>query len=491
MRLRRHTCRLLCALLLCAGALLPSARAAEPVVPAGVVAVSVTSQAYDQLMPWLKAAETSVAGNAVVVPGHGLVTTADLVKNANLIEVRKFGRYPDFPARAVRVDYDLNLALLAVDDPAFWKDLEPLTLAPRPIRSGRFTINRWRNNGRFEEGTGEVADFLVSNSPYGLMEFPIMRGTTTMAGLGWSEVLTHNGQVIGLVTSHNGQQVQAINSSLMKLFVEATRRPTYGGFAHRGFAWQRLNQRDLRAYYGLQNSDTGVLVRKVFSGGTGSAELKPQDILHKINGYRIDPEGRIEHPAYGLLLFTMAINESLAPTVPAVVQRDGKMLTLQLKRTRLKPEDYRIPPPSFDHPDDYEVFGGLVLRELTVGYLQAWGTDWREKAPPRLVIEYALHALRDPDVPPERVVIISRVLPDPSNLGYDDVNNAIVTRVNGVELHSLRDFRAAIRHPKGDDEIDLLPGTGRGKLIYDPAQLDAINARVRARYGIPPRTPGS
>jgi PDZ domain len=481
---------LLAALALLAAALLappPQARAAQAdPVEAGIVSISVTSQPFDQLMPWIKGAELSVTGNAVVADGHKLITTADLIKNANLIEVRKFGRYPDYPARAVLVDYDLNLALLTVDDPQFWQGLQPLPLAKEPIRSGLFSINRWRSNGRMEQGTGEVADFLVSNSPYGLLEYPIMRGTTTMGGLGWCEVLTREGAVIGVITGHNNQQVQAIGSDLLRLLVVASESKGNLHFAHRGFAWQRLNQTDLRASLGLDGSDTGVLVRRIFSGGTGSRELHPMDILHKINGYAIDPEGRIVHPAYGPLLFTMAINESLGPTIPVEIQRDGKRLRLELQRLRFKPLDYRIPPPQFDRPNDYEVFGGLVLQELTVGYLQAWGREWRDKAPARLVIEYAMHSLRDPEDSPERVVIISRVLPDPSNLGYEDVGNAIVLKANGKPLRSLQDFREAIRHPQGAyDVIELLPGSGRVKLVYDAAQLPAINARVRERYGIP------
>lgn len=482
---------MLCALLLAA---LPSQPAwgQEGPVAAGVVSVAVTSQAYDELLPWNKAAEQTAHGNAVVAAGRALITTADLVKNATLIEVRKFGRYPDYPARAVRVDYDLNLALLTVDDPAFWEGLRELPLAKRPIHSGRFTINRWRSNGRFEQGTGEVADFLVSNSPYGLIEYPVLRGSTTMGGLGWSEVLSHESEVIGLITGHNNQQIQATNSDLLRLFVAASAHPGQGDFAHRGFAWQRLNQQHLRASLGLQGSASGVLVRKVFPGGTGSTELRPMDILHRINGYAIDPEGRIEHPSYGLLLFTMAINESLAPTIAMEVQRDGKRLHLELKRRRFAVEDYRIPPPHFDRPNDFEVFGGLVLQELSVGYLQAWGSDWRDKAPARMVIEYGMHSLRDVDGAPERVVIISRVLPDPSNLGYGEVNNAIVLKANGRPLRSLADFREAIRHPQeGYDIIELLPGSGRGRLVYQHAQLDAINARVRARYSIPERAAGS
>ncbi|HKI97529.1 MAG TPA: hypothetical protein VKB51_03540 [bacterium] len=483
--------RLLWTLLLAACLFAPAAWGEESPVAAGVVSISVTSQAYDQLMPWIKNAEQSATGNAVVVRGHKLITTADLVKNATLIEVRKFGRYPDYPAKLTLVDYDLNLALLEVDDPDFWKGLHPLPLSKRPVQVGHFTINRWRANGRFEQGTGEVSDVLVSSSPYGLMEYPVMRGTTNMGGLGWSEVLTHDGEVVGLIIGHSEQRIQAINSDLLRLLVEASERKPFSGFAHRGFSWQRLNQKSLRAYLGLQHSKTGVLVRRVFTGGTGSTELKPMDILHRIAGYAINPEGRIDHPTYGLISFTMAINASLAPTVPVVIERNGKRMKLELKRRRFQSDDYRIPPPQFDRANDFVVFGGLVLQELTVGYLQAWGNDWRDKAPPRLVIEYAMHSLRDPGSPPERVVFISRVLPDQANVGYEDVTNAIVLSADGKPIHSLNAFREATRDPKGPyDEIDLLPGSGRGKLIFDHAELDAINERVRSRYGIPPaRTP--
>ncbi len=456
--------------------------------PSGIVSLTVTSQPYDPLLPWNKIAEQTLRGNAVVVKGRKLITTADLVKNANLLEVRKFGRYPDFPARAVLVDYDLNLALLEVTDPRFWSDLRPLPLADRPVLLGRFTINRWRANGRFEEGTGEVVDYLVSNSPYGLMEYPILRGTTAMTGLGWAEVLTSQGNVIGLISSHAKGQIEAINSDLLQLLLLAASSPQYTGFAHRGFAWQRLNQTHLREFFELDNSATGVLVRHVFPGGTGSLELRPLDILHTIDGYDIDPEGRIEHPTYGPLLFTMAINQSLAPRIPVVLQRNGQKMRLSLRRSRFASDDYRIPPPLFDQPVDYEVFAGLVLQELTVGYLRAWGNDWRNKAPARLVIEYTLNRLRKSEGAAEKVVIISRVLRDPSNLGYEDVANAIVRETNGHAIASLSDFRKAIRSPiDGYHQIDLMPGQGRGRLIFEDAKLAANNARVRQRYGIPER----
>ncbi len=37
--------------------------------------------------------------------------------------------------------------------------------------------------------------------------------------------------------------------------------------------------------------------------------------------------------------------------------------------------------------------------------------------------------------------------------------------------------------------IELLPGQARGRLVFRSEDMDAVNARVRKRYGIPRRRP--
>lgn len=464
----------------------PGVRAQEVAEPYGVVSVQVTYQHTDPVMPWNKNVEQNVRGNAAVVAGRRLLTTADLVKDANLIEVRKFGRYPDYAARIVLVDYEVNLALLEVDDPAFWEGLLPLPTATAPVTGGRFVINRWRGNGRFEQGTGEVVDVRMATSPFGTVEMPVMRASSGMSGLGWAEVLTVEGRVTGLVTSANEQQLQAVSSTVLQLFLDAAARGPYPGFAQRGFSWQQLNQPHLRAYFGLGQEGTGILVRKVYPSGTGAKALQPGDILQRIGGYAVDPEGMIDHPQYGVMPFSLAVNESLAPTLSAEITRDGKRRSVELERHRFAPDAFRVPPPRFDEATDYVVFGGLVLRELTLGYLRAWGNNWRSDAPARLVMAYELNALREADEPPGRIVFVSKVLPDASNLGYDDVGGGIVTEVNGRPVRSLDDFRAAVAEPEsGHDVVTLLPGMGRSHLVYDASAMEAVNARVAERYGVP------
>ena len=482
----RRTALALCAALLFALGCAPPAAAQQGTEHLSIVSLHVTSQPTDMATPWNKRTEQNVRGNALVVGAGLLLTTADLVKNATLIEARKLGRYPDYQAERVRIDYELDLALLSVADPDFWDGLVPMELSTEPIQFGRFVVSRWRSNGRFEQGSGEVVDLRATTSRFGSLELPIMRGTTNMGGLGWAEVMTHEGRVVGLITSHNNSELQATMSPVLAQFAAAASKQPYQGLAHRGFGWQRLNQPALRAYHGLDEHMPGVLITKIYSGGTGSDELREGDILMKLGPYEIDAEGMISHPLYGEMLFPLAINDSDGPKLPARIRRDGREMTLQLVRKRLEPEDYRIPTHAYDAPIDYDVFGGLVLQELNLGYLQAWGDGWQERAPRRLVIEYALRAVREAGSDPEHEVIISRVLPDASNLGYQNLDSAIVTRANGRPVLSLADFREAVRHPEGGFHvIELLPGMGRSKLVFDATQIAEANRRIGERYDVP------
>jgi hypothetical protein len=278
--------------------------AVPPPELAGIVNVHITAQPYDPIVPWIKTADQSLQGNALVVEGRKLLTTADMVKNATLIEVRKFGRYPDYPAKLVRVDYEANLALLDVEATDFWEGLKPLPLGEVNSIKNQFTISRWRSNSRFEQGSGELVDYLVAPYRFGSMELPTLRGTTSMSALGWAEVATAEQRVVALITSHENQQIEATPSAVLRTFLMAAR--TSRVFTHRGFTWQRTNNPAFRRKLDLPESGLGVLVRGILAGGTGAGQLQPGDILMRIGSYEIDPEGQIDHPQYGRVTFTLA-----------------------------------------------------------------------------------------------------------------------------------------------------------------------------------------
>ena len=454
--------------------------------PYGIVSMKITVQEFNYAAPWNKKPEKLILANALVLEEGLLLATADVVKNATLIEVRKFGQYPDYEARPLLIDYEVDMAILEVKDPDFWKGLKALSISEKPVSQGRFAINRWRPNGRFEQGSGEVIEMVVASSRFGNMEFPELRGNTAMSGLGWSEIVTRDGDVFGIITGHNNNNFQASNSPLMKRFVEVAKKKKGKRFAHRGFSWQKLNHPALRQAHNLENDQSGVLIRKIYAGGTGSEELKIGDILIQLGDHEINPEGSINHQLYGPALFTLALNESLEESIPARIIRDGKTLKIDLIRKSMSEQDYRVIPYHFGKPIDFELFGGMVIQELSLGFLKLWGGEWNEKAPSRLVMEYYLNMLREKGKAPEKVVFVSNILRDPSNLGYDEVEHSILIKANGITLNSLEDFRNALKRPKkGYHILDVLPGQGRGEMVFNAKTIDEANKRIRSRYRIP------
>ena len=129
------------------------------------------------------------------------------------------------------------------------------------------------------------------------------------------------------------------------------------------------------------------------------------------------------------------------------------------------------------------VAGGLVFQELTRPYLGAWG-DWARRAPPRLLVAID----REPDEAgkePQRIVLLSSVLPDAANLGYQELRDLIVERVNGRPIASLADVRRALNAPeRGFQVVDFVAGQGFTRLVLDAAEAQAAAARLRQTYGV-------
>ena len=103
-------------------------------------------QSYDWRIPWEKGGITTQTGMGLVVslPQSPkrltsekiqktklyLMTTAELVANATLIEAtRKDIRVP-CQAKLLMMDYASNLALIKINDLKFWKGLKPIKFSP-------------------------------------------------------------------------------------------------------------------------------------------------------------------------------------------------------------------------------------------------------------------------------------------------------------------------------------------------------------------------
>jgi hypothetical protein len=451
----------------------------------GVVSVRVTGQDWNWRAPWEKQAPWTRTVTGLVVPGRRILVASTAFGNHVLVEAQKLGTDARAVARVEQVDHEGPLALIAVDDPAFWDGLEPLPLADRAPGDGEVTLLRWQRSGLLDAFPGTVRQ--VRSGRHGLSQTSLLTleiGAAT-DGLGESEVVVAKGRVAGLVTGRTGDAYGAVASPVLVQFLEGAARGAWRGFARAGLAWQDLTNPALREWLGLQPGEAGIRLTRVLPHGSGGGVLRPGDVVLEIGGARLDPTGYYEHPLYGRMLFALLFSDGRSPgdAMTARVLRGGERLDVELVLCSMSPELDRVPPYLHGRGPDYVIVGGLVFQELARPYLGTWG-DWARRAPPRLLVAID----REPDLAtdePERIVLLSSVLPDPANLGYQDQRDLIVQRVNGRPVGSLADLRRAFASPeRGFHVVDLLAGQAAARIVLDAAEAEAASARLLQAYGV-------
>jgi hypothetical protein len=82
-------------------------------------------------------------------------------------------------------------------------------------------------------------------------------------------------------------------------------------------------------------------------------------------------------------------------------------------------------------------------------------------------------------------VVLSQILPDRFNLGYQDARYLIVDSMNGQKVRTLRDIAEARKHPKeGFHEVVFEKGDSLSRIVLDANEADAATHRTMERYGI-------
>ena len=126
-----------------------------------------------------------------------------------------------------------------------------------------------------------------------------------------------------------------------------------------------------------------------------------------------------------------------------------------------------------------------MFLELDGDYLGTWGGEWWNRAPIRLVSAFYLEEARQQ---PERrrIVILSQVLPSAWSIGYQDVRDLPVRRIDGRDIDSVADVVAAFEGAAGPlVRIEFGKNEVRSELVVAADGLGDVSAQILEDYGIP------
>ena len=480
--------------------------------PLSVVRVNATDQPWDFFHPWSKHAPYSRQALGAVLPGNKVLVTAELVANANYVELEKAESGEKVAATVDVVDYEANLALLKPNDAAFLKGIKPLDTGDALV-GDRVAVWQLETTGALLITDALLTTVEVTRYPIDDTSLLIYRLTSSLQYRegSFSVPIVKNGKLIALLMRYDtrSQNVDAIPAPVIEHFLndaasaanasnaETVTNETaaeYGGFPRAGMAFAALRDPQLRRYVGLNGGNAngtsgGVYITDTQKNSPAEkAGLREGDVLLAIGDKPIDQDGNYVDPRYGKLSLVNLISlKRNGEKVPFKIFRDGKTSQVEVTLAHRAASDYVIEPYTIDRQPRFYVLGGVVLQELSRQFLKEWGADWQKKAPERFVYldRYQSELFSDEDENSHRrVVIVSQVLPSSSTVGDEQFSGVVVKAINNMPLKNLADVAAALQHPvDGFHKIELEEAP---HLIFlDPKQIDADNETLMKNYGLP------
>ncbi|HAV63024.1 MAG TPA: hypothetical protein DCY13_11745 [Verrucomicrobiales bacterium] len=446
-----------------------------------LVTLEVNRQGYNHIQPWTRRSQT-FQKSGVVIDKRSILTTADQMNDLLLVRIQKGGRGKWFSGKLLWIDYHANLALVTCEEDEFWDGMRPASLMSKIPLSGEARILRWRE-GKIDARKMEINRARVQVGRQTFIDLMHLELNGEAQGVGWGDPVIDGSRIIGLMEEQESGGALAVPSPFIRSILEAREKEDYPGLGFFNFYWQRAENPETLQALKLENTDHGVIVIQPLAKLGEESVLKQKDVILKIDGYEIGPEGDYQDPIYGRIMLEAlgSRNRFAGDKVPMTIWRDGKLMEIEYELPKAEFEEEMIPDELFDQEPEYLIAGGFVFQPLTVPYLKSWGGDWQRRAPFRLA--YLKQAI--PTEKQEAIVILSLVLPDPYNLGYQDIRALIVRRINGRKIVHLEDVETALKSPQdGFHIIEFAQGDSPGKIVLDAGDLSNATERVLSRYGI-------
>lgn len=460
-------------------------KAARPAV--GQLEITTTRQEYNRLRPWEKN-EVNTGRTMGIYLGNGRVLApGNAARAATYVELRLPNGSRIAPARVVKYDHDLNLALLTVEHPEdadIFEGMpalsvgEPLALGYRaevcaPVREQEQTLVEVEvENSTDEEDNASDLPRLDLRAAK-----PLPQGNAV--GL----PVLRDGKLVAMVETYSPRELTltCINAEFITRFLDES-TPAGASVPILGISCSLLDDPVFTKYLKLSPQQGGVYVNKVqYGSAAAAAGLQEGDVITAIDGLKLDKLGRCKHPLYGMLSAPLTLR-SLKPVgqhITLSVSRNGEQheVPVALNRDVLSKSLLRPEKPG-DAPR-YIVWGGMVFQPLSGTYLNALAASAGSLPLPLLQVTDRAEELQKNGL--QEVVALTLVIPTPATLGYDTLGFCMVERVNGQQVTSFAQFAELLDTPTEDGIVELAINRSPYKIYLERSTVEATNDTIRRR----------
>ncbi|MDF1537203.1 MAG: serine protease [bacterium] len=465
---------------------LPGTGSCETASPAdistSVVQIFVQTNAIDVFSPWQGQGAQLYFGTGVIIEGNRILTAAHVVTDYLSIEVKRRDHTRKYSAEVEFFAHDCDLAILAVDDPAFFEGSRPIPMGKSPGIEDQVKVYGFPEGGDTLSATaGIVSRIEISTYSHSWRDLLLVQVDAAINNGNSGGPVVTGGKLVGIALQTLGGAENIgyiIPAEIVNHVLVDIRDGRYDGFPDLDIGIQTLENEALREEYGLKGDETGALVREVGVGTPAYGVINPEDVILEIDGYPVAEDLTINVPGLGRVRTDYPLHgKQVGEEITFTLLRKGKRIKTAFTGGGHPP---LVPGNFTQFGQSYFVFGGLVFQPLTSDYLyfskqaveSCYNTD---------LDYYAyFHNFRTKDR--DQIVLLSKVLPAALNKGYQALVDIIVSTVQGKPVKDLKHLVRLIEEAKGP-RLKIVMETGE-IVVLDLVKTRKENQKILKLHNV-------
>jgi hypothetical protein len=452
-----------------------------------ILNLTVTRATPDPEAPWATQ-NLDLTGYAGVVVGENkILTQASILTNAAYIQAQKVDDVEKIPLRIIFADYEANLALLGPADGKSLSGVKILPIGPDiPVGSDVWLV-AIENERQLQRIALRAMDIRLREASTGGMSLPTYSLSGQSRSICKSDPIIRKGALTGLCVAISETQPQALTAGVISHFLADKHTPeTYRGFGSFGITLHPVRSPWQRKLLGVPAGKGALRVASVSETSPFSDCIKDDDILTGVDDIAVDHRGFYQHSQWGAVpIRHYVISKYSGDSVVLRFSRAGKLQTCSRVLRRYSSQDNAVPGPASDGRAPHIVFGGLIFRELSADFLSVFGREWPRTSPPALAFIYNYR--NDPTLIRRRDLVLSNVLADEFNAGYEKLSNLILESVNGRPAISVEELKVHLKLPGIQrDGIEYAQFDFRGgvQVVLPYQGIDVVHKRIAKAYAV-------
>jgi S1-C subfamily serine protease len=447
-----------------------------------LVRITATEVEPDYRAPWNSGGIQRGVGAGFVIDGNRIMTNAHVVSNSRYLTVERDGDPNKYPATVLFVAHDCDLALLKVASTDFFKNMTPLTFGGIPELESVVSAYGYPLGGeRMSVTTGIVSriDFQLYTHSSIDQHLAIQISAQINPGNSGGPVM-QNAKVVGVAfQGYSGDVAQGvaymIPTPVIQRFLTDIKDGHYDKYVDLGLIYTKLQNPAQRHFLGLKDDDRGVLVGTVIAAGPSAKSVQSGDVLLAIDDHPIASDATVELEGERVEMPEVVERKFKGDVVKLDILRDKKTVTVSIELGSVWPYTYLAH--AYDVRPRYVVYGGLLFQPLTLDLIDAYQpTDIRIRHYFDYFVTEQIY-LEHPEV-----IVLTNVLPDPTNTYLAPYRASIVDEINGQKVRTLTDLAKAFSETPGRFVVRMI-GDGP-PLVLDPKEVESARERIKTRYNV-------